>query len=252
MDTSKFVNHFNLSFNCQAAIVDDWHGEEVTRHIHQLPNQDIAIDTFDNLIPSGIVGFILRDLEANRWQGVGLDGRASDTLNAIGNYRLSNWNPDLAERLWTRLQGHMADVVICTAESPTDHDNHARWAPVGVSPLFRYIRYAEGGSLVAHYDETFRESDDRRTLMSLVIYLTTNDHGATRMIRDPQVGLPMSAYDFADWTRSGLEEEVILRITPRRGRALMFPHRLLHDSEPLEASDPQKIIIRTDIMFQRV
>jgi hypothetical protein len=86
----------------------------------------------------------------------------------------------------------------------------------------------------------------------LVIYLTDNDHGATRFIRDPQSGKSMFDMDFSDWDRSGLDEEVLQRSPPKAGTGLYFPHRLLHDSEPLAAGDPEKIIIRTDILFEKV
>lgn len=251
VDTSKFVNHFEIDEAAQAVLLDGWSGQVPERKILEIGNTDTVVDLIQGLLTPEIAMLLRDQLDKHKWLAVGLDGRADHTYNEIGNYRLSNWNPDLANRLWERLQYFFPDHMLCNALSPTDHDEHSRWRPVGVSPLFRYIRYAEGGKLVTHYDETFIESDERRTLMSLVIYLTSNHNGATRFIHDEQLGKPMSEYDFSDWDRAGLDEEVDLRVAPQIGNALLFGHRLLHDSEPLKEGDPEKIIIRTDIMFEK-
>lgn len=252
VDKSNFVNHFEMDEDVQQILEDGWDGRLPERRILEVGQSDTGIDVINGLLTPQIAVLLRRQLDKHKWQAVGLDGRADHTYSEIGNYRLSNWNPGFAARLWDRLQGFFPDFAICDAFSPTDHEGHARWKPAGVSPLFRYIRYAEGGKLVGHYDETFRESDSRRTLMSLVIYLTSNQRGATRFLHDKQLGKPMSEYNFADWDRAGNDDEVMLRVTPHPGKALMFGHRILHDSEPLAEGDPEKIIIRTDIMFEKV
>jgi hypothetical protein len=251
VDKSKFVNHFEIDDSTQESIEEGW-GPMPGVSYHAIPGTPHTIEVINELITPEITAALRRQLDKHKWLAVGLDGKADHTYNEIGNYRLSNWNPGLARRLWERLQGFYADRTLCDAFSPTDHNGHPVWRPVGVSPLFRYIRYAEGGKLVAHYDETFVQSDTLRTLDTMVIYLTDNEHGATRFINDEQVGRPIADYDFRDWDRSGNEDEVALRIPPRDGNALIFPHRMLHDSEPLQAGDPEKIIIRTDILFEKV
>lgn len=250
IDKSKFVNHFEIDDAAQAALLDGWNGRLPSRKILEIGQTDTGVDLIQGLLTPEIATLLRGQLDKHKWLAVGLDGRAGHTYDEIGNYRLSNWNPGFAARLWERLESFFPDHMICDALSPTDHNGHARWRPVGVSPLFRYIRYVDGGKLVAHYDETFVQDRTHRTLMSLVIYLTSNQNGATRFLYDEQVGKPISHYDFGDWDRAGNDDEVELRIAPHIGNGLMFGHRLLHDSEPLKAGDPEKIIIRTDIMFE--
>lgn len=206
----------------------------------------------EDLMPAGVTSLLRLVLETHQWLAVGTDGFASKPVEQVGNYRLSNYNMGLADLLWGRLAPLLPCLRMMDAHTPTDHDGHYKWKPVGVSPLFRFIRYNEGGQLVAHYDETYKESDKRRTLMSMVIYLTDNVHGATRFLKDSQSGKPMSEMNFADWDRAGNDDEVILRCNPRNGDAIIFDHRLLHDGEPLQPGDPEKVIIRTDIMFERI
>lgn len=263
IDTSKFVNHFTIDPSQEAKITAPWEGEVKEKHLHGHTNAFVV----ENLVPRDICALLRNELAKNSWLAVGTDGRANKPYDVIGNYRLSNYNPALAEALWKRLRTLLRFncTWACSAVSPTDHGivsddplYSESWRPVGVSPLFRYIRYTEGGQLVAHYDETFIESDTRRTLQSLVIYLTTNERGATRFIRDPQQNFetetftPMHRMDFRDWDRPANEEEVLARSLPIEGSGLIFPHRELHDSEPLREGDPEKIIIRTDIIYERI
>lgn len=205
-----------------------------------------------NAIPVGITAMLRMLCETHEWLAVGKDGYAGKAYDKIGNYRLSNYNEELADILWARLKPFLPDARIMNAYTPTDHEGHALWKPVGVSPLFRFIRYKEGGELVAHYDATYQESTKRRTLMSMVIYLTTNNRGATRFLKDPQAGKTMSEMNFADWDRAGNDDEVISSHSPNNGDAIIFDHRMLHDGEPLKEGDPEKVIIRTDIMFEKV
>lgn len=250
VDKSKFVNHFEIDDAVQAVLLDGWNGRLPDRKILEIGTTDTGVDLIQGLLTPEIATLLRGQLDKHKWLAVGLDGIANHTYDQIGNYRLSNWNPGFADRLWERLRGFFPDFMVCDELSPTDHNGHARWRPVGVSPLFRYIRYAEGGQLVAHYDETFVQDSKRRTLMSLVIYLTSNENGATRFLHDEQVGKPIHRYDFGDWDRAGNDDEVVLRVAPHIGNGLMFAHRLLHDSEPLKTGDAEKIIIRTDIMFE--
>ena len=86
--------------------------------------------------------------------------------------------------------------------------------------------------------------------MSFVIYLSSNDGtgGKTRIIKDPQVKLALNEREYSDWTRCAKENEVLWSNKPKEGDALIFDHRILHDSEQ---SSEEKIIIRTDVIFER-
>ena len=247
------VNPFGWQDDIQEIVTkpDNWDFVLPTAEFSDLLPKESFLK-INGLMPVGITALLRTICETHEWLAVGKDGFAGKAYEAVGNYRLSNYNVELANILWQRLKGFLPDARIMNAHTPTDHEGHSLWKPVGVSPLFRFIRYKEGGELIAHYDSTYKESHARRTLMSLVIYLTTNERGATRFIKDPQAGKPMSEMDFKDWDRVGNEDEVILRNNPMNGDAIIFDHRLLHDGEALGEGDPEKVIIRTDIMFERV
>lgn len=249
---SGFVNSFEYEGSANEILANLDPSDPIQGHeIHTLNRLGHTALTMDNLVPADIRSVLLEGLRSNAWQAVGLDGYANKPYEQIGNFRLSNYNEGFANALWQRLQPLLPSTRACDPWSPTDHDNHRLWKPIGVNPLMRFIRYEEGGQLVAHYDGTYAKTDDQRTLMSLVIYLTSNETGATRFINDPQAGKRMDEMDFSDWDRAGAADEIIFANPPRAGSALLFDHRLLHDGEPIGEGEGEKIIIRTDIIFER-
>jgi hypothetical protein len=249
----SIVNPFNFADDVQELLVDpsNWDYVPTVGETHEKLPAGSFLKVKD-LMPAGIAALIRQVVRAHEWQAAGLDGFANKPFEKVGSYRLSTMNNALAELLWSRLERHIPNVRIMDECTPTDHEGHYAWKAVGVSPLFRFIRYKRDGQLVGHYDATYKESDTRRTLMSVVIYLTPNERGATRFLIDPQAGRPMELMDFSDWDRAGNLNEILFRVAPEIGHALVFDHRLLHDSEPLGEDDPEKIIIRTDIMFEKV
>jgi NAD+ synthetase len=176
-------------------------------------------------------------------------------VTAVGSFRATGYSPELAATLWHRIKKLLPEERLCDQFASTDWCEHPCWRPVGINPAFRYIWYDQGGELIVHYDAGYNPHDGRtHSLMSLVIYLTDCSPafgGRTRFIKDPQSALPYAQRDFSDWSRAARPEEVLAEITPAAGRALIFDHRLLHDSEPWSGHSP-KIIIRTDIMFEKV
>lgn len=195
------------------------------------------------------------------WQPVGLDGIADNYQDGdpIGSYRLTSDAADLAKGMWQRLMNVVPHQV--WADGGDRHHpaldlpegDQRRWTPCGLNPRLRFIRYLEGGMLIPHYDGPFiaREGEER-SLMTVVIYLGKEGDaagGATRFIKDGQEGLPLDQMDLSDWKRMPEPSEVIARIDPPAGSALLFWHRTLHDSEPIRGSG-DKTIIRTDVMFK--
>ena len=210
----------------------------------------------ERLISHELLTGLIDHVRKQEWLAVGHNGRAGQPFEQVGNYRVSTYSEDLSQILWAAIKPFLPEIRHMTPFTPTDHDDHPMWSPCGVNPLFRFIRYTGGGELVAHYDETFIKSDDERSLMSLILYLTTNSRGATRFLFDPQGIVPMSKMDFSDWKRPGMISEVTSKVYPTAGNALIFDHRILHDSEPMPPlemlDDEEKIIIRSDIMFKKV
>jgi hypothetical protein len=211
----------------------------------------------DGLLEAAELGALLAELDAHEWQPVGLDGIAAHyepARDRIGSLRASADSVVLAGGLWRRLEAELGGVFSMARLNTVDHHGHDRWRAIGLNPRLRFIRYLEGGLLIPHYDAPYDPGDGRlRTLRTVVIYLEQGGGGgaATRFIADAQAGLPYEHRDFSDWDRPAQAGEVVAQVEGRPGQALVFDHRVLHDSEPLRGAG-RKTILRTDIVFEAV
>lgn len=212
----------------------------------------------------GLVGAAEREalraeLERQRWVPVGRHGmlRGFDPArDEVGSYRATCYSPGLAGLLWARLAGLVPMLRTMQDDTPTDWQDARVWRAVGVNPLLRCIRYAQGGLLVPHYDAPYEAPDGDRTLMSVLIYLSEDiderDGGATRLLIDPQRNRPLDERVYEDWAapEPGDSPRVLVRVPARAGAALLLDHRLLHDGERLAGAGP-KLLLRTDLVFRR-
>jgi hypothetical protein len=173
----------------------------------------------------------------------------------VGSVRATAWAPTLGCALWQRLASLLPAERRVEATTPTDWHwptPHRRWRPVGVSPLLRFMRYDAGGRHHGHYDRSFDHGDGRRTLMSLVLYLTevaAGWGGRTRFLRDGQEHLPVELRRHDDWPREARGHEVLAAVRPERGAVLLFDHRMCHDIERYDGPVP-RVIVRGDVVFE--
>lgn len=189
---------------------------------------------------------------------VSVQGMAPEGSGAqVGSCRITCWDPAFGYYLWEMLRytapfRHMYDTS-STDWHQDNPDKRRDWHPVGVSPMARYMRYDQGGQHFAHYDAGYIYPDGpglRRTLMSGVLYLTTNKTGDTRFIKDGQESLPVWERNHADWDREVKPEEVLRQFSPEEGSVLLFDHRLTHDVSRYDGAEGPRIIIRFDVIFQ--
>lgn len=190
---------------------------------------------------------------------------SANTMGVAGSMRTTMWAPDLAEKVWNQIKmffgpRYMEDTTSTDwwqAKLPEgafawEDGHHRHWAAVGASPMMRFMKYEDGGEHYAHYDAGYFYPDgEHRTLMSFVMYLTTNtEGGATRFIKDAQSDLPVWERSHDDWDRQVHDEEVIKAVQPLEGSILVFDHRLCHDVQPYLGENP-RIIVRGDIIYKR-
>lgn len=269
-NSSHFVNLVPLDPNILSTVESNstnhfFDAEErntVTRH--DLPGMgDSALQVHSLLSKTECK--LLRDWSNSlSWTPAGIDGmripkgrNSSDDHfpSTIGSYRLSFYSLSFANALWRRISPIIDIVRHFDEYSSTDFDRHSLWRAVGVSPLFRAIKYEQGGYLVPHYDSSYCYSTSTKTLMSVIIYLTEGEgaedgSGKTRFILDPQRYLPQHERVYKDSTTTPSPKEIILSVDGFTGSALIFDHRILHDSDVLKVPDC-KIILRTDIVFEQ-
>lgn len=195
---------------------------------------------------------------APKLEPVGING-FMDNIENVGSNRVTMWAEQLSKEVWKKLdESETLSLRTLNSKSPTDwwqgDKFRKRWQPHSVSPMMRFMKYEKGGEHYAHYDAGFiYPNDNYRTLMSYVIYLTDaeeDEGGSTRFIKDNQENIPVWDRNHDDWTRRTYEEEVDIKVTPKKGRILLFDHRLCHDVEPYLGDN--RIIIRGDVIFKNV
>lgn len=134
---------------------------------------------------------------------------------------------DLAVRNNTRVMWDDA------AEASTLLDRVAASVPValsgaalfGANPRLRLYRYGPGERHGAHWDTVVELAAAVRSMLTLVFYLNDDFIGGETSF--PELGQ---------------------RIAPRRGRALLFQHRVLHEAGMVTAGE--KLVLRTDVLYR--
>lgn len=126
----------------------------------------------------------------------------------------------LAEELWERLRPHFPE-------------RSQFWVPVGVNERFRFYRYDPGQQFDWHMDGCFARSPLEESAFTFMIYLNGGCAGG--------------ATEFNLRSRGGVRnDDPIIRVQPEPGKALIFPHRILHRGAPVEGG--RKYVLRSDIM----
>lgn len=121
--------------------------------------------------------------------------------------------PVLTLRLFYRLVEHL----------PNTHDGAEL---VGLKPLLRCVEYLRGDGAPAHRDPIRETVDGLRSAMSVVVFL--NDEFAGGSIEFPELRRVVEA---------------------KLGRAIVFPHSLLHVDHVVE--DGRKLVLETDVFYSR-
>ncbi len=116
-----------------------------------------------------------------------------------------------------------SDLLARVAAAVPEHLSERRC--VGANPRLRLYRYEHGQRHGAHWDTVVELPGGVQSLLTLVFYLNDDfDGGATDF---PELGQV---------------------IEPRRGRALLFQHRILHEATSVGRGE--KFVLRTDVLYR--
>jgi hypothetical protein len=183
------IKHFSLAMSLNSL----WHKrkDEIV-YIENVISPDIDI--------KHIIEHFEKD---SKLYDVGVQGLLSNG-DEIGSKRVTVYDEGFANYLTTRIIGQLRPLVLneysrvdWQSQNPLGY-NYA--VPVCVSNVFRYMKYTKGGKHNTHYDAPFIHPENPliRSLMSGVLYLTTNDC-STRFINDSQDNLPFVKRNHQDW-----------------------------------------------------
>jgi predicted 2-oxoglutarate/Fe(II)-dependent dioxygenase YbiX len=136
------------------------------------------------------------------------------------NDRVMIDDASLATNIWERLMPHFPERA-------------QFWIPVGLNERFRFYRYDPGQQFDWHYDGCYERSPLERSAFTFMIYLNGYIAGG--------------ATEFNMRSRGSIQnDDPIVRVQPEAGKALVFPHNILHRGAPV--ADGRKYVMRTDVM----
>jgi predicted 2-oxoglutarate/Fe(II)-dependent dioxygenase YbiX len=146
-------------------------------------------------------------------------------INALGgpvvrkevrnNDRVIIDEPQLAVELWERLR-------------PLVPEQSRSWESVGLNERFRFYRYDPGQQFDWHIDGSYERSPTEQSAFTVMVYLNG--------------GVAGGATEF----RALHGSDRMVMVQPEKGKALVFPHRVLHRGAPVEQG--RKYVLRTDVM----
>lgn len=124
--------------------------------------------------------------------------------------RVASDDPDRADQLWQRVVDFVPSQI-------------GSWRAAAVNPSLRFCRYDVGQHFDWHRDGSFEGPRGERSKLTFMVYLNDDFEGGATNFRD-------------------------VRVVPRRGMALLFPHRLEHMGGPVTRG--RKLILRTDVVYR--
>jgi predicted 2-oxoglutarate/Fe(II)-dependent dioxygenase YbiX len=142
------------------------------------------------------------------------------------NDRLVRDDAPLAARLFELVRGSLPPTHV-------DGDG-STWRLAGLNERFRFCRYADGQGFRIHRDGAHAPASDRRSFLTLQVYLDDVEDGAGGHTRFYEA-------------RTG---PLLRAVRPQRGAAVVFPHDVWHDGEPVVRG--KKHVLRTDVMYRRM
>lgn len=218
-----------------------------------------------NALPVNFANEIKHMFDNQKFKGVvrttNIQGYVSNGAYGTNSERASFYSHKLSKRIWNYIQ-HELHLAFTGDGKSTEWVEGSVWVPIGINPLFRIINYVNDGQLVAHYDYPYvdKQLSDKRTvksLFSLVMYINTNDGDGTTFYEDDEKFTVDESWNYDVVKRSQILEDRTVAQTKqlkkkmtlgKTGDICIFPHFMLHGSEPCK----NKMIIRTDIMFEQI
>lgn len=158
-------------------------------------------------------------------------------------------NPSLAEALWSRVCSPLSSAIPpISFTQEEDRELEGTWVPAALNHDLLIAKYPPGGSFAPHTDGRTTHDFNRRSFLSVIIFLNDiAEGGGTRFYKDEALNR-LALDSVGRWT--GEPSDATLLVSPVRGRILVFDQDLIHEGVPPVAPD-NKYIIRSDVMFQR-
>jgi len=234
-------------------------GDKTTIELYQSTDDDVTSVTRSEKLDFGNEGFLLHGVLSpgesqhyiNQGEYIGFQPIPGVKKTYRNCDRIVVESEELAEVLWSRIRPHLEDTLTIGGDP---HDVYVHgiapllkgdWHPHKLNPLFRLCRYFPGGHFAPHFDGHLTMSSEVRSLKTFMLYLNGDFEGGTTNFVDESQTLHMDE----EGKYCAEEKNILCRIKPESGLAIIFNHHKLHEGGALRSGT--KYILRTDIMYKR-
>lgn len=186
----------------------------------------------------------------NLVENVSITGIKENMNDGQGSTRYSTNSPKLSEYLTDILNSFNLNILADFHEDFDSINNICKYSKV--SDYFRFMKYENGGQHYPHYDTDFVIDKNTITKYSLVMYFNNCEDGELVFCKDNRPSKTEMSFiekDTSDWDRQVEEEEILLKIKPKAGMIVLFPHTLCHAVLPFTGRE--RNIVRGDLEFVR-
>eukprot|EP00794_Sanderia_malayensis_P009268 gene9268-10246_t len=242
--------------NClKTSIIDNFGSESKKSPSLNLVNQDenSVLLTIDNLLAKSEANDIINKSEELKFQD--LSDKYSN--NQRNNSRLLVLDDKFASNLWDVLA---PEIVNFFKESQLSCQplgfavSNGVWEFEGLNEAFRINKYSDDSSqfFSPHKDSQYCPNGDRRSLLTLVIYLNGDFEGGSTCFYFPKNKKQRKDVSVEEEILSsgGLDNGYLkFVIKPSIGKAVVFSQNILHESVPVTKGT--KYILKTDIVVKR-
>lgn len=207
-----------LRQRCSVELPKEWHSDR----------GKLAF-TVDNILTRGECAMMIERANVVGW-------KPSPMAPLQSGLRCRYDNAELSQTILERLQPYLPEV-------------HARRRLVGLTPTFRFVRYAAGCEVLPHPDTAGGDAhtpvaEPCSSHLTVLLYLNDDYSGCeTHFLPSPGIGAA------EPWPL--ICERQGVKVEPRLGRALVFEHSLLHGCPPLQ-SGGNKFVCRLDVAYEDV
>lgn len=251
-----FTTRSHLPSGCRIKNFSDFTVDKRHYNAKNPTSGDYGPERFYDILIHGECEKIIEHFEKDAsFYDVGVQGLPSNT--EVGSRRITAYDEGFSRFLTSILASRLSPVIL-DEYSPVDWQSQNPgklnyWVPLGVSTMFRYMRYRRGSQHYTHYDAPYIHPENPliRTLQSGVLYLTDSASCCTCFVDDKQSGKPFVKRNHSDWDRETLKEEIVARYRSVSRSALLFFHQLPHFVTKHEG-DNDRIIIRFDVTYRAV
>ena len=154
--------------------------------------------------------------------GIGRVQRVVDEVR--NNERILIDDPELARSLWEKLEPLLPAVFRPSPAHPSSHPAQPHKEPIGLNERFRFYKYTPGQQFKPHQDRSFYRSATEWSELTFLVYLNGDiEGGETKFLKSI--------------------------VKPETGKAVIFPHGLVHEGAPVTAG--VKYVLRSDVMFRK-